>query len=130
MAHGPGLLGAPSLRGEATRLGSRASPRVCSSLSPIQLNLPISPPSSMTQAGLSAIWVVRERVMGRAGADTYSAFAFPPLAVVLSGLVARAAAGLVLARWGNRSKHQHDASLLSPSLPLPGTSLRYPFSLP
>lgn len=71
--------------------------------------------------------------MGRAEADTYSPFAFPPLALVLGGLAARAAAGLVLARWCNRSKHA--ASLLPPSLPpppagLPGTSLRYPFSLP
>ena len=80
-------------------------------------------------AGLCAVWAVRGSVMGRAEADTYSPFAFPPLALVLGGLAARAAAGLVLARWCNRSKHA--ASLLPPSLPPPpaGDIAPLPFSL-
>ena len=43
-----------------------------------------------------AVCHVRERVMSRENADTYSAFAFPPLAVCMSVLAARAAAAFVL----------------------------------
>lgn len=65
-------------------------------------------------AGLASVWDVRERVhvMGRAGADTYTAFAFPPLAVVGSALAARAAAALVLGAWKVHPKER--AILLLP----------------
>ena len=58
------------------------------------------------------MWVVRERIMGRAGADTYTAFAFPPLAVGASALAARAAAALVLGAWKRRPKVERAAPLL------------------
>ena len=56
--------------------------------------------------GLAVVWVVRERVMIRAHADTYSPFAFPPLAVAMSYLFARAAAYLVLFNWRMRPKER------------------------
>ena len=63
---------------------------------------PLAPPLS---ASLSCGYV-RERVMIRAHADTYSPFAFPPLAVAMSYLFARAAAYLVLFNWRMRPKER------------------------
>jgi len=50
-------------------------------------------------AGLACVWALRARVMGRERADTYTAFAFPPLAVAASAVAARTAASAVVGRW-------------------------------
>ena len=52
-----------------------------------------------TLVGLSVVWCWREKVMGRAGADTYSAFFFPPTAVI---------AAFACARGGLEAFHQRD----------------------
>ncbi|CAD7962195.1 unnamed protein product [Amoebophrya sp. A120] len=51
--------------------------------------------------GLASVWQIREFVMGRKGADTFSPFLFPPLALVCGGGVS--VLGLrVVASWSSR----------------------------